>query len=70
MDAKEIVDNMCVVNDGAERGVKLCYDYLSLSKNDMKHQQILQVVENNRSQKPNQRLKKEQSKRWFLKFDK
>ena len=28
-EAKETVDNMAVVNDSAERGVKLCHDFLN-----------------------------------------
>ena len=60
---------MYVVNDGAERGVKLCHDFLSQAKSDAKHQQILQVVENDRGQKPDQRSRGKQAKRWYLKLE-
>ena len=31
---KEIVSNLCVVNDSAERGVKLCHDFLDSAKKE------------------------------------
>ncbi len=70
LDAMEIVSSMCVVNDGAERGVKLCHDFISLSKEETKHQNVLQIVENDRNQRPKQRITKEkdQDKRWFIKL--
>ena len=66
--AKIVVDNLKVVNDSAERGVKLCSDFLTKAKTNPKFQNVLQVVENNRNEIPNQRLKKEQSKNWFVKI--
>ena len=55
LDAKLIVNNLSVVNDGAERGVKLAYDYLDSSKKEENYQNILQIVENDRSLVPDQR---------------
>lgn len=52
---KEIVDALRVSNDSAERGVKLAADFLQSSKNEDKYQQILQVVENDRKNVPDQR---------------
>ena len=43
---KEVVANLAVVNDAAERGVKLCHDFLTTSKSESDLQHILQVVEN------------------------
>lgn len=65
-DAKKVISNICVVNDAAERGVKLCHDFLSSSKKEDNLQNILQVVENARNEKPNIRQKKVKSKNWFL----
>ena len=65
-DAKEVVSNLCVVNDAAERGVKLCYDFLSSSKKEANLQNVLQVVENCRNSLPNQRKRKLKSKNWFI----
>ena len=59
---------MYVVNDGAERGVRLCHDFISQARREDRHQQILQVVENNRNQQPNQRSRKTDTKRWYLKL--
>ena len=66
--AKEVVDSLAVVNDSAERGVKLCHDFLTTAKKDDNLQNILQVVENNRNQLPNQRKRTTSSKNWFLKL--
>ena len=32
LDAKDVVDNLSVVNDGAERGVKLSYDFIESAR--------------------------------------
>lgn len=66
---KEIVSNLCVVNDAAERGVKLCYDFLPTAKKDKKLQEVLQVVENSRNKLPNMRKRQLKSKNWFLALD-
>ena len=44
------MDNMAVVNDSAERGVKLCHDFLDSAKDEARLQNILQVVENESNQ--------------------
>ena len=44
-EAKLTVSNLMVVNDAAERGVKLCHDYTKSSKQEGVLQNILQVVE-------------------------
>ena len=64
--AKLIVDNIRVCNDSAERGVKLASDFLQSSKEEQKLQNILQVVENSRSSRPDQRRKGQTSKSWYL----
>ena len=64
--AKKVVDAIQVVNDAAERGVKLASDYLDSAKIEENYQNILQVVENNRHLKPNQRDKKVKPKSWYL----
>ena len=66
---KEVVAALCVVNDAAERGVKLCHDFLGSSKKESNLQNVLQVVENSRGRLPNQRKRKLESKRWFLKLE-
>ena len=32
LDAKDVVDNLSVVNDGAEMGVKLSYDFIESAR--------------------------------------
>lgn len=69
--AEAIVQSLHVVNDAAERGVKLCHDFIASAKSEMKLQNILQVVENSRSHLPNQRsnaTNDNQDKKWFLKL--
>ena len=66
LDALKIVLNLCVVNDSAERGVKLCYDFIDSARKEGNLQNILQVVENNRNKLPDQRKRKLVSKNWYL----
>jgi len=57
--AADYVRHVRVVNDAAERGVKLCSDYLKiLSKDEAIQQNILQVVEEHRKFDPS-RTKRE-----------
>ena len=62
---KLIVNNICVVNDSAERGVKLCQDFNGSAHKEKHFQSILQVVEKSRHTLPNQRRSVESSS-WFL----
>ena len=64
LDALKVVNNLCVVNDAAERGAKLCSDLLSSARKEGNLQNVLQVVENNRKRVPDQR--KKQSECWYL----
>lgn len=64
--AKRTVNSMLVVNDAAERGVKLANDFIDSAKIEKNYQTILQVVENDRHLKPNQRKKDVKSKSWYL----
>ena len=68
IDAKEKIMNIRVVNDSAERGVKLASDFLSTAQIEQRYQNILQVVENDRNSEPNLRCRKIKSKSWFLKL--
>ena len=43
---KSVVSHLCVVNDAAERGVKLCFDFFKAAKHEEGIQNVLQVVEN------------------------
>ena len=63
---KNIVESLHVVNDAAERGVKLCADFLNVAKTEDKLQNSLQVVENARGRLPNQRKRKLSSEKWWL----
>ena len=58
----EIISSLAVVNDGAERGVKLSRDYICSAKKEGNLQSILQVVENERNIIPNHRKGRSQSK--------
>ena len=60
--AKLTVSNLMVVNDGAERGVKLCQDYINSSKQEDVLQNILQVVENVRARVPYMRQRAKPTK--------
>lgn len=64
--AKSVVENMLVVNDAAERGVKIAYDFIDTAKSEGRFQEILQVVENDRHRVGDQRKPSEKSKCWFL----
>ena len=61
-EAKLTVSNHMVVNDTAERGVKLCHDYIKSSKQEAVLQNILQVVENVRARVPDMRQREKQTK--------
>jgi hypothetical protein len=65
--ALEMIQNLWVVNDSAERGVKLASDFLSAAHIEKRYQNVLQVVENDRAQMPNQRKRmKHDTERWFI----
>ena len=68
---KIITNNLEVVNEAAERGVKLCYDFLHVSKDEKRLQDVLQVVEEARKIDPNQRKlsSRTREKAWFLAQD-
>ena len=55
LQGKEIVENLRVVNDTAERGVKLCHDFIGCVKKETNLQSTLQVVEHHRQQAPHKR---------------
>jgi len=54
----ENVKALNVVNDAAERGVKLATDFSDTARSDRHFQNILQVVENDRKKNPNLRVQK------------
>ena len=64
--AHSVVTNIQVVNDSAERGVKLGHDFLNGAKTESRYQNLLQVVENDRKRVGNQRKLGSESKTWFL----
>ena len=70
---EQVVESMSVVNDSAERGVKLAHDFLGSSRKEGNLQNILQVVENERKRLPKQRKRKVEDengdKNWFLKLE-
>ena len=57
--------NFLVVNDTAERAVKLSQDLLSTAKKEENFQHNLQVVENIRHMKPDQRRPKAKATGYF-----
>ena len=67
-EAKLTVSNLMVVNDAAERGIKLSHDYIKSSKQEGILQNIPQGVENVRARVPDMRQREEQTKenKWFL----
>jgi len=54
----ENVKAVNVINDAAERGVKLSTDFVDTARSDTHYQNILQVVEQDRSKNPNLRVQK------------
>ena len=52
------IEALNVINDSAERGVKLSADFLSTSKKEEHYQNVLQVVEGDRSRQSNLRKRK------------
>ena len=62
----QLINSLSVVNDDAERGVKLTHDFLVQARKENNFENRLQVVENNRHAVPNQRKRKQKSKSWFL----
>ena len=64
-----VVRMLKVVNDAAERGVKLGYDYLPLAKGEERYQNVLQTVECSYKQCPDLRRKtKHNNSKWCLHF--
>lgn len=55
------VDAINVINDCAERGVKLSSDFLNAAKTEEHYQNVLQVVEQDRKNMPNLRKRKSNS---------
>ena len=53
--AKAKVQSIKVVNDSAERGVKLASDFLHTARDESRFQKMLQIVEKSRNEKPDQR---------------
>ena len=51
-----------VVNDSAERGVKLSSDFLAAAHSERHYQNVLQVVEQDRKEMPNLRRKRKLDK--------
>lgn len=47
-----------VVNDGAERGVKLASDFIDTARDDKHFQDVLQIVEDDRKAVPDLRRRK------------
>ena len=67
---KEKVDALKVVNDSAERGVKLANDFLPSARLEENYQNVLQVVENDRTRIPYQRkYRKSENEKWYLVLD-
>ena len=53
VNAKLIIDHIKVVNDAAERGVKLVQGFQEASRKEKRNQNVLQVIENSRKLIPN-----------------
>ena len=66
LNAKLIVENIRVVNDAAERGVKLAQDFNDAAHNEKHYQNILQTVENSRNTVPNQRNCNQAGSSWHF----
>lgn len=62
----ELLKELQVKNDTAERGVKLGHSFLERAKIEENYQHVLQVVENSRKARPDQRSRKSGNDNWFL----
>ena len=58
IEAKLVIDHIEVVNDAAERGVKLVQDFQGAAQKEKCYQNVLQVVENSQKLIPDQRISK------------
>ena len=56
--AKTLIENLYFTNDPAERGVKLSADFVSVERGEEHFQNVLQVVEKERTEMPNLRVRK------------
>ncbi len=69
-ESSDLLQKLQVKNDAAERGLKLGHAFRDMVKIEANYQNILQVVENDRKAKPNQRSsqksKQEPADNWFL----
>ena len=65
IDAKLVIDHIKVVNDAAERGVKLAQDFQGAARKEKRYQNVLQLVENSRKLFPDQRISKT-GQLWYL----
>ena len=65
IDAKLVIDHIKVVNDAAERGVKLAQDFQGAARKEKRYQNVLQVVENSRKLISDQRISKT-GQLWYL----
>jgi hypothetical protein len=65
--ACKFIKNVNVVNDRAERGVRLAADFLNRAQFEDRFQNVLQVVENDRKLLQDQRKRGNSNKEtWFL----
>jgi len=62
------VQSVNVVNDGAERGVKLASDFVQTARSDDHFQNVLQVVEKHRKDTPNLRNKRRNCEDLLVKY--
>ena len=58
INAKLVIDHIKVVNDAAERSVKLAQDFQGAARKEKRYQNVLQVVENSRKLIPGQGISK------------
>ena len=67
--SKKIVESLNVVNDPTERAVKLSSDFVDSARGEDHYQNLLQVVENDRTNRPNLRNKGKGKSSKRLKYD-
>ena len=65
IDAKSVINHIKVVNDAAERGVKLAQDFQGAARKEKRYQNVLQVFENSRKLISDQRISKT-GQLWYL----
>ena len=68
-EARKTILNLAVTNNAAERGVKLCADFIDSARKEDTLQTVLRTVENEKARLPKIRNRNLEPNSWFLALD-